>query len=260
MNAARVLNTRPSEQAGELSALLRRAGFEPLEQPTISLQPSWQPASVRKAIRGVSEREVEWIVFPSRAAVRFLDQALRETGRDLTVLRSAKLLCGPGTAEELTRAGLRATRVLSPFSAATACQFLATLPDPPHGVLLPRAQEGRPELPDGLRGRGIACQDVVLYQTRPVDPTGVAPIVTLLRQRALAAITFASPSSARGLLDGLRALGHEPRTLLDSMPLVCMGDTTASALLAAGFRPTVAADTTVASLVSAVREATGASI
>ena len=49
MSALVVLNTRPREQATELSHLLRQAGFEPLDAPATEIQPAWDPTEFETA-------------------------------------------------------------------------------------------------------------------------------------------------------------------------------------------------------------------
>ena len=69
---------------------------------------------------------------------------------------------GPGTARALSASGLRPDVVGKGGSRA-----LARLIDVPDGgtVLFPCAKDARPELPDGLRERGVSVERVVLYQT-----------------------------------------------------------------------------------------------
>src|SRR5260370_26767573 len=63
MSALVVLNTRPHEQAAELSTLLRQAGFEPLEAPAIEIEPAWDPSEFETARRDLGAGVFEWGVF-----------------------------------------------------------------------------------------------------------------------------------------------------------------------------------------------------
>jgi uroporphyrinogen-III synthase len=254
-----VVNTRPREQAAELSSLLRVAGFDPLEQPTIVIESTWSAAEAEPILAHLRGGRYAWIIVPSRNAARGLINGLRAAGANDADFAAARLLSGPGTAETLRDFGLRVDVVLEGFSAAAALVHLspprdaAPLPGG-KGVLIARAAEGRDELIAGLRERGIRVDAPALYQTRAVPPFELAVLVGALAAGGIAAITFTSPSTVRGLVDGLRALGEDPRALLEAAALVCIGDTSAAEVRAADLSVTrVAERTTLDALVDAVR-------
>src|SRR5260370_32241204 len=91
MSALVVLNTRPHEQAAELSNLLRQAGFEPLEAPAIEIQPAWDPSEFETARRDLGAGVFHWVVLASQNARISLQ----------TELRTNRVLCGAATARPL---------------------------------------------------------------------------------------------------------------------------------------------------------------
>ena len=224
-----VLNTRPREQAAELSALLRQAGYTPVEVPAIEAVAAWDARELLAVLEKLRAGGYGWAVFASRNAVRFFLEGLAEVGGSANDLRGLKLLAGSGTAEELRAYGLAATHTLERFSAAAALSFLQG----EDHVLAPRAAEGRDELI-----KGLADVDApVCYGTRPVPRTDVPDA---------AAVIFTSPSAVHALV------GHLPA----AAAVVCLGGTTAQAAQAAGLRvDRVAERTDLPSLVAAVTAA-----
>ena len=229
MSGPLVLNTRPREQAAELSELLRQAGYTTLEVPAIETVPAWDAAELSAVLQRLRAREYTWAVFASRNAVRFFVAGLADVGGSADDLRHLNLLAGTGTADELRAHGLAPTRTLARFSAAAA---LACLRTEDH-VLVPRAAEGRDELIGGL----AHVDAPVCYRTQPLPQTTLPQA---------AAVIFTSPSAVQALT------GHLP----DGAAIVCLGATTAQAARAAGLRvDRVAERTDLPSLVEAVTAA-----
>src|SRR5262245_48008168 len=104
-----VVNTRPSSQASELSQLLRRAGFEPLELPAIEIIPC-MPRDLALTLQRLRAGAYAWLILPSANAGRFFPE-----------LRGAPVLCGRATARSLE---IEAATTFDRFSAATALEWL----------------------------------------------------------------------------------------------------------------------------------------
>lgn len=262
----KILNTRPLDQAAELSALLSQASLEPVEAPTIEVVPAWQPAQVTNLLHALRADAYAWLVLPSRNAARLLLEAIGEVGGSAADLASVSVLSGTGTARVLETYGVRVTRSLERFSAAAALDALAAdrrLVDEGIGrrVLVPRAAEGRDELVLGLAARGVPVDAPIFYRTRHVPSAALSHAGDLLTAGAIAAVTFTSPSTMAGLVAGLRGLGMSAETLLAQPALVCLSTTTADAVRAAGFEVARVADrTSLGSLVQAVRLALPAAV
>jgi len=258
-----VLNTRPREQAAELSRLLRAAGFDVVEAPAIETVAAWDPAELQAVRDGLAASAYAWVVLASQNAGRGL----------LAELGTARVVCGAATAQAL---GLTPTLALVRFSAAAALEALRQRVQSGQRILVPRAAEGRDELVDGLRTLGLDVHAPTAYRTVAVDPTALIAAAAersalssgdsggspgpVASGRALAArmrdgevwvVTACSPSAVQSLL---HAVSGE---FLLMTTLVCLGETTADAARQAGLRvASVAAETTMASLVEAVIAAT----
>jgi uroporphyrinogen-III synthase len=236
-----VLNTRPREQAAELSDLLRHAGFEPLEAPAIEIHAAWDPFEFETARRDLGAGVFDWVVLASQNAGSSLK----------TELRANKVVCGAATARALD---VTSEFALRRFSASAALHVMGPLVRPGQHVLVPRAAAGRDELIDGLRALGASVSAPVAYRTVAVEPATLDQTVSLLQLGGVAAVTVCSPSAIESLL---QAVG---RGALAQAALVCLGDSTAEAARQADLRvDAVAQKTTMESLVEAVRTALGAS-
>lgn len=230
-----VLNTRPREQAAELSRLLDAAGLLVLEAPAIETVAAWDPAALQAVRLDLAAGAYEWVVLPSQNAGRLLVDQL---GR-------ARVVCGAASARAL---GLSPAFKLEHFSASAALEVLRPVVRSGQRILVPRAAEGSSELTDGLAALEADIHAPIAYRTVAVEPSALADAAARLRHREVNAVTVCSPSAVTSLL---AAVGHEA---LLSGKLICLGPTTAEAARQAGLSVDgVAEQTTMAALVDAVR-------
>ena len=223
-----MLNTRPREQAAELSRLLSQAGFDVVEAPAIEIVPAWEPTELDSVRDDLAQHAFDWVVLASQNAANGLEDRLR----------GANLVCGSSTAHAL---GLTPALQLDRFSATAALEALRPLLQSGQRVLVPRAAQGRDELIDGLHQRGIEITAPVAYTT-----SNVAASAQRLREGGIDVVTVCSPSAVRCLASAIDT---------DSI-LVCLGETTAEAARLAGLRVDgVAQRTTMSALVEAVKVA-----
>jgi uroporphyrinogen-III synthase len=221
-----VLNTRPREQAAELSRLLSQAGFDVIEAPAIEIVPAWQPAELDAVRADLANGAFAWVVLASQNAAHGLEDQLRDTS----------VVCGSSTAHAL---GLTPRLQLEKFSATAALEALRPVVQFGQRVLVPRAAQGRDELIDGLQAQGIEVVAPVAYTT-----SFVAASAQRLREGGIDVVTVCSPSAVRSLATAVDA----------GSILVCLGETTAEAARLANLRiDAVAQRTTMAALVEAVK-------
>jgi uroporphyrinogen-III synthase len=225
-----VLNSRPVEQASELSRRLREAGFEPIEAAAIAIVPTWNRAELDAVRQELAMGGFDWVVLPSQNA-----------GRELAAdLHRARVVCGAATARGL---GLEATVAMERFSAAHAVDSLRAQIRPGQRVLVPRAREGRDELVDGLVALGVSVAAPVAYET-----VCIPDAARCLEAGGIDVVTLCSPTAARSVASAVR----------DEL-VVCLGETTAAAARTAGLRVDgVARKTSMASLVEAIQVLAGA--
>jgi uroporphyrinogen-III synthase len=227
VNGIVVLNTRPREQAAELTRLLGQAGFEVIEAPAVTTVASWEQRELDRTRRELATGAYDWVVLPSQNAARGLEPDLRET--------RVRIVCGAATAIALD---VRATIALDRFSAAAAIDALKLHLMRGQRALVPHAAEGRDELVDGLRSLGADVFAPVAYRTVPVDDAA-----RRLKRGGVDVVTVCSPSAVRSITAALPA----------ERLVVCLGETTAEAARNAGWPVAGVADgTTMSALVEAV--------
>ena len=240
-----VLVTRPAGQEAELAAAVHEAGGECLHVPVIRVcdPPSWR--SLDEAIARADT--YDWIVFASGNGVRsFLDR-LRAAGRDGRALGTARLAAiGPATRRQLEAAGFRCD--LTPASYRSEGLAAALGGTVIRGrFLLVRADRGREVLRHDLEALGHHVDEVVAYESRPVESLGDDLLRTIDGTR-IDWVTLTSPSIAEA---AARLFGDRMRRwrIASISPV-----TTAALEKVAGIRPTVeAAEATAEGLVGAMR-------
>jgi uroporphyrinogen-III synthase/uroporphyrinogen III methyltransferase/synthase len=230
-----VLNTRPKDQASELSRLLRAARFDVVEAPAIATVAAWDRSTFDQARADVQRGAFDWVVLPSQNAGRGLEAELRARGE--------RVLCGAATAGAL---GLDTARTLDRFNGATA--LLALRPHLRAGqrVLVPRAAEGREELVEGLRALNVEVVAPVAYRTVPIGDAAAR-----LGHGDVDVVALCSPSAVASV-----AASVDADTLV-----ICLGETTAEAARSRGLRVhSVAARPTMSALVETIEAALGARV
>ncbi len=247
-----VVVTRGAGSDDALGDRLRALGAEVLEFPAIALAPAADLGPLDAALRELTR--FDWVAFASANAVEQAVARLDALGIKRGLLADRRLACvGPATGARL-EALVRAPDLMP--SSATGAALAASLAPHVRGqaVLVPRAAEGRPELCDGLRAAGAEVASPIAYRTVLAAPGSMAGLGSRLAAGRVDAVTFASPSAVRGVVQGLGA--EAPR--LAGVLLGAIGPTTAEALREAGFAAgVVPAVHTAEALAEAVAEKLG---
>lgn len=219
------LNTREAAAAPELTALLRAQGASVVERAMLAFAPpaSWAPfdAQLKRLRPG------DWVAFTSATAVRFALERIDALGTGAEALKGARLAAvGAGTAAALEARGMPAA--LMPEKLFQAEGLLAALlerMEPGGRVWLPRAEQAREALADGLRAAGMEVAITPVYRT--VMP-GHGPGEGAVERAAERAdwIVFTSSSTVthffRMLGDGAAA-----RVTRGGAKIACLGSVTA---------------------------------
>jgi uroporphyrinogen III methyltransferase / synthase len=234
----RVLVPRTRQQAGSLSAALRRSGAIPEEVPTISVEPPRNPQQIDKAVRGMVEGRYEWIAFTSVNALRAVKEKLVQYGLDARALSGLKVAAvGEKTAEALRAWGIEPDLV--PSTEQSANGLLLDWPpydevlDPINRVFLPRADIATETLAAGLVELGWEVDDVTAYRTVRAAPPAVETR-DAIKSGKFDAVVFTSSSTVRNLV-GIAGKPHA------STVVACIGPATAKTAEEHGLRVDVLA-------------------
>jgi uroporphyrinogen III methyltransferase/synthase len=235
---ARVLVTRPRDQAGPLLASLRAAGAEARAIPMLRIEPAGDPAAIARCL-GELER-YDAVLLASANAARELARRAAELGVGLAEARPLVACVGPATAATARELGLRVDLVPEArFDAEGLFEALcAALPISGRRFLLPRAEGGREILAERIAAAGGRPEPLVLYRSAPPELDAGA-LRAALAAGEFDTILFASPSAARhfaALLDG------ESREAARRCTLAAIGPVTAEALAKQGLPADVVAE------------------
>ncbi len=248
----KVLVPRTKEQAGVMSARLRRYGAIPTEVPTIAVEPPRTPAQMERAIKGLVDGRYAWVIFTSANAVRAVWEKFLEHGLDARHFGGVKIACiGPVTADAVRAFGI--TPELIPDGEQTTEGLLKEFPphddllDPVGRVLLPRADIATEVLAAGLVEKGWEVDDVTAYRTVRASPPP-AEIRDAIKSGGFDAVLFTSSSTVRNLV-GIAGKPHA-RTVV-----AAIGPKTAETATEFGLRVDVRPErATVADQVEALAE------
>jgi uroporphyrinogen III methyltransferase/synthase len=234
----RVLVTRSREQAPELAAELRRAGADPVVVPLLQQVPpdDWREVDAALARPGGYDA----LLFTSANAVRALAARAAERGANLAALAGRVFCVGPGTAEAARGAGLAVHGVPAQRQDGEGLLALVVRELPPRGrrFLLPRAQEAREALPEGLRAAGAQVDAVTVYRSLAA-PVDAGALRERLLRGELDALTFASPSAAKRFVE---LLDEPARAAAGRCVVAAIGPVTAEALTNLGLAPDCVAE------------------
>jgi uroporphyrinogen-III synthase/AcrR family transcriptional regulator len=240
LDGAVIAITREEEPGEGLAAEIIRLGGQPLPIPVLRTEAPEDTEALRTAARAASD--YAWVIFTSARGVESFAAAWHEAadGRNFP---AATLIAtvGPATArraqELLGRCDYAAAE-----SRGTGLARELTEREVLRGqhLLVARAEEGRPELSEALRGSGAFVDEVVAYRTVPAV-IHIAPVRAALHRRSIAAVAFASPSAVKAFVGqvGIAWLagpeGHAP--------IATIGPSTTAAVRALGLEPSAEADT-----------------
>lgn len=227
----RVVVTRASQQATELSRELSTSGFEVVEVPVITIvEPDDGGAALRAALGGIDH--YDWLVVTSVNTVERISPFIVDVPGKIAAI-------GPATAGALSVLGLTVDLVPPQYVAES---LVAEFPAGEGKVLLPRAEVARDVLPDGLRQKGWMVDVVVAYKTVAAQ---VGPDA-LQRLDDADVITFTASSTVENFVD---------RFGVDRVPgkVACIGPVTAKTAEQLGVKvDVVAAEHTIPGLVRAL--------
>jgi uroporphyrinogen III methyltransferase / synthase len=243
--------TRTREQASELVRLLRDAGAEVLEIPTIEIRDpdSWE--DVDAAISSLST--FQWVAFASPNSVdRFMGR-LKEITADIRAFGGARIAAvGPATADRIRAFGLPVDVIPENHRAEGLAEALSEKVGGDDRVLYPRAEKGREVVPDRLRAEGAEVVECVVYRTeRPESVPQVA--LDRFKENRVTLVTFTSSSTVQHFSDLMTAEGLGDS--VKGIPVASIGPTTTQTAKELGFQLCAEAsgdDISVRGLVAAV--------
>lgn len=223
----RVVVTRPAAQSAELCGLLEAAGAVPILVPTIAIVAPSSFEALDRALR--SDAGYDWLVFTSANGARSVLQRTATLGLDLGLSTNLRLAAvGPATRAVLSDAGLTVTAMPSDRRGDQIPECLGDLDG--LRILLPRSDLADDKLPSLLREGGAGVDTVVAYRT---TTQALTPASLEALDEGVDAISFTSPSTIRGLVEGL---GVARAHVIEEAVVASVGPVTSAAARSLGVR------------------------
>jgi uroporphyrinogen III methyltransferase/synthase len=244
-----IVVTRARAQASDLVFRLESMGADCFECPTIRVAPPEDTGPLDAAIENIST--YHWLIFTSVNGVTAFFDRFFALGRDVRALghiRTATV--GPATAAKLLSYGVRSDIVPDNYRGEAVAAAFAKEDIQGKHILLPRAAQARPVIPDELAKMGALVSDVPTYRTVQ-DKRNVDRLMDLLQEKRADLITFTSSSTAKNF----RALFTDEsfEALTAEIPVAAIGPITADTARSLGFRmDLVAEEFTIPGLCDAV--------
>ena len=233
-----VVVTRARAQASDLVARLTELGANCLEYPTIEVVPTENTQPLDDAIRNMSA--YDWLVFTSVNGVKYFFERLFALGEDVRALHHVRTaVIGPATAGLLREHGLRSDIVPASYRAESVVEAFADEKVAGRRILLPRAAEARPILPEELARMGAQVDEIAVYHTRRVTE-GAAALVDDLENNRVDMVTFTSSSTVRHFHQMLPA-GRQ-NALMARVRTASIGPITTETAASLGFQVNITAD------------------
>ena len=245
----RIVVTRARQQASDLIGLLSVQGAECLEYPTIKIIPPKDPEPLKQAVKNLSA--YDWIVFTSVNGVIYFFEQLFAAGKDVRALgRMQTAAIGPATAGRLLEFGLTSDIVPETYRAESVVEAFAKVKLKGKKILLPRAAEARPILPQELRKMGATVDEIPAYETlKAVENTD--DLVQKLEDNYIDLITFASSSTVKNFKALLPAKNFTK--LIQGVTIASIGPITSNTAKELGFDVHITAESyTIPGLVEAI--------
>ena len=244
-----IIVTRARAQASDLIRRLSDLGAQCHEFPTIRVvaPDDWQPLD--KALNRLAD--YQWLIFTSVNGVRYFFERLFALDKDVRALHHIKTAAiGPVTAAELLARGLKTDILPETYRAESVVEAFKSAPLQNSRVLLPRAEEARPILPDELKKMGAQVDEITVYRTIPVTESS-GHLIEALQATSIDMVTFTSSSTVRNF----RSLLPDDRfqELMRSVAVASIGPITSDTASELGFTVDVTAESfTIPGLVEAI--------
>jgi uroporphyrinogen III methyltransferase/synthase len=239
----KVLITRPAGQGTEVESIVAALGGQCLHVPVIRIEP---PESWEGLDRAIAAADTfDWIVFASANGVRSFIGRLRAARRDGRHLGTARLAAiGSATARELESAGLVCDLTPERFASEGIVASLAETVRNGR-FLIVRADRGREVMRRQLEALGHHVTEVAAYRSVAVEEIATETLAAIDR----AGIDWITITSSFIAEAAARLFGERLR----HWKIASISPVTSSAIVAAGFSPTVeAGQATSESLIEAI--------
>lgn len=251
LSGKRIVVTRAKTQSESFVRDLSQRGAQPIEIPSIRIEPHPDHHGIVEAIAGLNA--YDWIVFSSTNGVEMFFSLFFRKFKDMRDFGGARIAAvGPATAERLRQLHLQVDVMPEKHTGKTLAKAIDEFDALENRrILLVRPETGSADLPQLLEKMGAIVDDIPFYCTLGESPEVMEN--ALFRDEGADWLTFCSASSVKHFHD----FYHLPSLLkkFSSLKIASIGPETTKALKALRVAVTVEADPyTVQSLLDAMEK------
>lgn len=245
----RIIVTRARAQASDVVEKIRELGGEPIEFPTITIEPEDNYLTLNNAFNNIAN--YDWLIFTSVNAVKIFFAKLREDKKDIRHLAGLKICAiGPATRKELEDKGLIVDNMPDEYRAEGIIEELKDKIKPGEWVLLPRARGARSILPEALKDLGANVNEILIYKA-VAEKRVSEDMFTQIVEGNVDYVTFTSSSTVENFVN---IVGVENALKINNKAkIVAIGPITANTAKTRGFTvDIIAKDYTINGLIAAI--------
>lgn len=233
-----IIVTRAREQASSLVTRLADLGARCVECPTIRIVGETDFSHIDQAVRNLAD--YQWLVFTSVNGVRFFFDRLFFLGKDARDLGHLKTACiGPATAAQLRLSGINSDIVPESYRAESVVEAFSHESMTAKKVLLPRARDARPVLPQELSRMGAVVDEVVTYRAEQ-SAESAERLIAELSAGTIDMVTFTSSSTVTNFHSIVA--DKNGQEFLRGVTIAAIGPVTAETARDLGYHVDIAAD------------------
>ena len=236
LSGKRIVVTRPTHQSQGLVDTLEELGATVIEYPVIKIESNADTELLLKVINQI--QDYQWMVFTSANGVNIFFDQLKIWKKDIRHLQGLKFaVVGAVTQKALEERGVYADYVPDQFTTAHLCEGLLNRVESKDKLLLLRSEIASKELTNGLSKKGIAFDDVPVYNTIE-NKQEHSELPELINKNRIDYIIFTSPSTVHSF----KSIFGEECTRNMSAECICIGPVTAKAVEESGMKIAGVAD------------------
>jgi uroporphyrinogen III methyltransferase/synthase len=234
----RILITRSKSQSAGMADRISQLAGAAVLFPTIEITDPDDFQPLDTALNRISE--YDWIIFTSVNGVeRFFDRyfQLKDDIRELAGPNIGAI--GPVTASKLRDLRLKVNALAKEFKAEGLLAEFEKSQVQGKRFLIPRAQEAREILPQGLAEMGGIVDVTPVYKTIIPRMNDTGSIIKMLSEKSVHAVTFTSSSTVTHFIETLGSDSYEE--LLKGIVLASIGPITSRTLELYSLKPQIEA-------------------
>ena len=229
-----IVNTRAIYQAHEFDKLIENYGAIPLSYPCIAIQPPIDTTLFDKALKRLSEDQIDWLVLTSANTVLMMVKRLNTLKITLPKVHSFRIATVGSSTAEYVQSHLNLSVDVMPETYVAESLAESILAQDGKTILLPESAIARPTLAQKLADGGAIVEVVEAYQT--VCGEGGIDFYQHVANKQIDIVAFTSSSTVKCFMQRLKTENMDALAVTQNLCIACIGTKTAETAREFGFK------------------------